>query len=122
MLGLAEALIARGHTVEIMGHRSQAERIEAAGAAFLAFDDAPERNGDHPETAVTIGWLDSFEHAAAWDFLSAARRRKADVLIVDALTGAALEAAIGSRWPAAALCHTLYEVMAGHWAGRFRPG
>lgn len=122
MLGLAEALIARGHTLEIMGHKSQAERIEAAGAAFLPFADAPERDGDLPENAVTLGWLDSFEHAATWDFLSAARRHGAETLIVDALLASALDAAIASRWPVTALCHTLYEVMANHWAGRFRSG
>lgn len=121
LLGLAEALIARGHTVEIMGHLSQASRIEAAGGHYLPFVDAPERNGDE-DAPLTLGWLEGFDHAAAWDFLSAARRHAADVLMVDVLLAASMDAAIGSRWPAVAFAHAPYEILANFMGGRFRPG
>lgn len=121
MLGLAEALIARGHAVAIIGHDNQAARIEAAGAAFLPFQTAPQRNGVAAEP-LTMAWAESFDHAAAWDLLSAARRRDPAVLVVDSLLPACLEAALTSHWRTIDLCHTPYEIMATFYDGRFRPG
>ncbi|HEY1414620.1 MAG TPA: nucleotide disphospho-sugar-binding domain-containing protein [Caulobacteraceae bacterium] len=121
MFGLTEALIARGHTVEILGHDNQAARIEAVGAEFLPLQTAPQRDGADAEP-LTLAWVESFDHAAAWDLLSAARRRGPDVLVVDSLLAACLEAAITSHWPSIDLCHTPYEIMATFFDGRFRPG
>jgi UDP:flavonoid glycosyltransferase YjiC (YdhE family) len=69
-----------------------------------------------------MAWAESFDHAAAWDLLSAARRRDPDVLVVDSLLPACLEAAITSHWRTIDLCHTPYEIMATFFDGRFRPG
>ncbi|HEY1560584.1 MAG TPA: nucleotide disphospho-sugar-binding domain-containing protein, partial [Caulobacteraceae bacterium] len=121
MLGLTEALIARGHAVAILGHDNQAARIEAAGAAFLHLQTAPQRDGASAEP-LTMAWAESFDHAAAWDLFSAARRRGADVLVVDSLLSACLDAAIASHWRTIDLCHTPYEIMATFLDGRFRPG
>ena len=120
LLGLIEALAARGHAVEVMGHATQKREIEAAGAHFIAFQRAAERDAGAPADPNMLAWLEAFDPAARDELLAAAKDRAPDVLIVDAMTPASLAAANASAWPTAALCHAPYGMLAGYLGGRFR--
>jgi UDP:flavonoid glycosyltransferase YjiC (YdhE family) len=55
-LAIARALVARGHEVRILGHRCQRERIEAAGAEYVPYRQAPEGDSRHPDTDILRDW------------------------------------------------------------------
>ncbi len=122
MLGLAEALIARGHAVAIIGHDNQAARIESRRLpAFLPFPTGFQRDGVAAEP-LTMAWAESFDHAAAWDLLSAARCQGSCRCwwSIPQAAGSCLEAALTSHWRTIDLCHTPYEIMAiSFYDGRF---
>jgi UDP:flavonoid glycosyltransferase YjiC (YdhE family) len=55
-LAIARELVARGHEVRVLGHRCQRERIEAAGAEYVAYRHAPEGDARHPDTDILRDW------------------------------------------------------------------
>ena len=44
LLGLIEALVAAGHSVDVLGHDTQRERIVAVGGRFVGFERAEQRD------------------------------------------------------------------------------
>jgi UDP:flavonoid glycosyltransferase YjiC (YdhE family) len=119
LLGLIEALLARGHGVDVMGHDTQRRRIEAAGAGFIAFETASQRNAADPDPNM-LAWLEAFDPVARDEFLSAAEARAPDALIIDPMLPAALAGANASPWPTVALAHAPYSLLSEMLGGRFR--
>ncbi len=111
-LGLGRRLIARGHSVRVLAHRTLRERIEAARCAFRPFPAALEWDPakgrafeDQREAfrAILVGL------PLAETVLAEVRREPADVLIVDCMLRSALCAAKCARLPTVALVHMRYR-------------
>jgi len=119
LLGVVEALAARGHMIEVLGHETQRAAIEASGATFLGFDAADQRDAARP-TVNMIEWLTAFDSAARDELIALADARKPDILIVDAMLPAALAGANASPWPTIALIHAPYQMLLDYLDGRFR--
>ncbi|MFQ6173310.1 glycosyltransferase [Oryzobacter sp. R7] len=101
---IGRELLARGHAVRFLGHRSQAPAIEDAGFEVVA---APRSRELSPATAPsTVEMLATFaDRGAALDLLAELDHRPADVVVVDALTLGALDAARRSGVPYCVLEH-----------------
>lgn len=54
--GIARRLVERGHSVRALAHRSLRSRIEAAGAEFVPYEQAPEADASRPETDLIRDW------------------------------------------------------------------
>ena len=103
-LAIAAELAARGHGIRVLGHRSQRRTIEAAGHLAVP---APETRefvvGDpHPAREMIATFSD---RGTGRDLLAELERRPADLVIVDALTFGALDAARASGVRYAVLEH-----------------
>ncbi len=120
MLGVVEALAARGRTIEVLGHDTQRGQIEASGATFLGFGAADQRDAAARPTVNMIEWLTAFDSAARDELLALAAVSKPDILIVDAMLAAALAGANASPWPTVALIHAPYQMLLEFLDGRFR--
>ena len=103
-LAIARELVARGHVVRVLGHRSQRETVEAAGFTAVTVREAREfsAGGTHTdrELVATFG-----DRGMGRDLLAELRRRPADLVLVDALLVGALDAARSSGTPYAVLEH-----------------
>ena len=119
LLGLIEALVARGHQVLAMGHDTQQRQIESAGAEFLPFKIARQWNAAAPAGSL-VEWLEAIDLAARDEFLACAEAHAADVLIVDAMLPRALAGANASAWSSVALAHAPYQMLVDYLDGRFR--
>ena len=97
-LGLARQLVARGHTVRVLGDDSIADDARAAGCAFVPYVRAPNRPDRRPETALVKDWeihnplafmlvartfLFGTARAYADDVLAALEREPADALAIE---------------------------------------
>ena len=120
LLGLIEALTARGHRVLAMGHDTQRDQIEAAGAEVLPFTVASQRDAAAPVSPKILEWIPAFDLAARDELLAAAEAHAPDVLIVDALLSQALAGANASAWRAVGLVHVPYQWLIEYLDGRFR--
>ena len=127
-LAIARELIGRGHEVTVLGHRCQAARVEATGAAFRPYRHAPDGDASRPETDLLRDWeaktpIGAFTRVRdrlvfgpadlfARDVLEALEQSPADVVAWDYLL---LGAGIGAERagvPAAAIVHTVYPLPA----------
>ena len=123
-LGIARALIRRGHEVTFLGNACQREKVEAAGAAFVPYRHAPENDASSPETDQLRDWeaktpLGAFARTRdrmmygpaalfARDFLEATEGSPPDVVAWDMMlmgVGVGVERA---GVPSAAIIHTVY--------------
>jgi UDP:flavonoid glycosyltransferase YjiC (YdhE family) len=111
LLGLIEALHARGHSVRVLAHRSQWARLQAIGAGVTPYLHAGEfdiaapqfRDGEH------IGqWLTRFDEAAVFDLTAAVKSISPDVILVDCMLPATLTAARGLIAPAVSYVHSAW--------------
>ena len=55
-LGIARALVGRGHEVVFLGNECQREKVEASGAAFRPYRHAPANDASSPETDLLRDW------------------------------------------------------------------
>jgi MGT family glycosyltransferase len=112
-LGLADALLRRGHTVQVLGSPVLRDRFEALGCTFRVFRRARESHLWHEHVFE--------EHLPAWfrfisgaelatDVLAELDDYPADAAIVDSLLFAALTAAEKAGLPSAAIVHNLYQL------------
>ena len=123
-LALARRLVGRGHTVEVIGSRSLAERFTAAGCRFTAFRLAPDLR-DAEGVAAEDEW-DTFVEilsgeGGARDVLAVVEARRPDVAVVDCLLGGALAALELAAVDAALLVHVLYQPWAERWGRQRHP-
>jgi UDP:flavonoid glycosyltransferase YjiC (YdhE family) len=118
-LGIARTLVARGHDVRLMGHRTIAERCGDVGTRFVPLSqgelwDAMDDPGDfEAEIRLLIDEL-SFSSTIAGDLAKELDREPADAVLVDCMLFTAIDAALawsGSR--TATLVHTAYTVFRG---------
>ena len=123
---LAGRLVGRGHEVRFLGHRSQRDRVEAAGCRFSPFERAPDGDASRAGTALFKDWevssppkLVALARERLWfgpaadfaaDVLAVLDRHRADVVAVDWMLFGALAAAERSGLPSAALWHTAYSL------------
>ena len=101
---IGRELLARGHRVRVLGHRSQ--RHASAEAGFEVVEATRTRAFDPDGPHSTAEMLATFaDRGAGHDLLAELNRRPADVVVVDALTLGALDAAHGSGVPYCVLEH-----------------
>ena len=118
-LGVGAALRRRGHDVRVLGHPQQYPAVHAAGLGFAAYTQAPPAP---PTGAPTERQLLANQVAQAIDprpgleVRAELVRRPPDLVLVDALSLAALKAAQRSGVPTAALLRTFHRFGTHHWA------
>ncbi|MGW6620414.1 glycosyltransferase [Nocardia sp. NPDC055002] len=117
-LGIARALVDRGHDVRILGHETVTRRCADVGARFVTLTqsegwDAMDTPDDfEAEVKLMIEEL-CFSSAIARDLAQELDREPADVVIVDCLLFTAIDVALASGTPTATLFHTAYSIFRG---------
>ena len=106
---LVRGLVARGHTVAILGQPAQAEAARDLGATFapLGLPDWTPGKSFEEERDVALSLL--FGPTVGEAVLASLARDTPDVLVVDCYLTSGLAAAERAQLPAAVLVHTLYE-------------
>lgn len=113
-LGLAAELLARGHSVIVLGHPSQRAEVEAVGAASVDYRTLPRWNPRALDGALAFasGYLRLFTDGRfGSEVRDAIDRFDPDVVVVDALLPAAMRAAVDSGRPTAVLVHTVLSAV-----------
>ena len=119
-LGLAAALIDRGHRVVVLGHPSQRPEIEAAGAEALIYGTLPSWDPHALEgrAAFAVGYLRLFtDRRFGVETREAIERIQPDAVVVDALLPAAIAAAVASGRPTSVLVHSVLSAIEGMFRG-----
>lgn len=117
-LGIARTLIERGHDVRLLGHEAIAGRCRDVGARFAPLRrseawDAIENPGDpEAEAKFLIDEL-SFSSTIAEDLAQELGRESTEAVLVDCMLFTAIDVALASGTPTAALFHTAYTVFRG---------
>src|SRR5918997_757122 len=117
-LGIARTLLERGHDVRVLGHDTIADLCSDVGARFLSLSQAPGWDAmDDPddfEAEVKIMIEDlCFSTSIAQDLARELDREPADAVLVDCMLFTAIDVALASGTPTAALFHTAYTVFRG---------
>jgi UDP:flavonoid glycosyltransferase YjiC (YdhE family) len=115
-LNLGHRLVRKGHVVRLLGWDSMAARATAAGLEFATYPSVPpwpaevrfEEAGDRIQPALMGA-------ATRDDILAQARDFAADVLVVDCMMGAALDAAGMLGIPTTVLVHMLNSFFMHVW-------
>ncbi len=121
---LIRALIARGHSVDVLAHPSVRERFELDGATFHDLESPPPHSAlqavdPATEMQQTIDSL-FFAPGFATDMAPAINACRPDVLLIDAALTYGLLEARASGLPTVALWHSLYGLLlGGPFAGLF---
>ena len=120
-LELSRRMIARGHSVRVLGPQSIASRVEAARCQFRRFSRVPVLDGaraleDQMELFL-MGVLGG--SGSGRDLLDETERDPPDALVVDCMLLGALAAAERTKLPTAALVHLLYGMAVGDWSENF---
>jgi MGT family glycosyltransferase len=117
-LGIARTLVERGHDVRIIGHETIVARCGDAGARFVPLTqgvlwDAMDDPGDfEAEIKLLIDEL-CFSSTIARDVAQELNREPVDAVLVDCMLFTAIDVALASGTPTAALFHTAYTVFRG---------
>ncbi len=122
-LNLAERLIGLGHHVRILGWESMGARSKATGAEFTTYPSVePWPQGEAMDDAWEDRVVPMLQGSATRDDIVAeAGRMQPDVIVVDCMMGAGLDAARALGLPAAVLVHLPYAAFVFEWrdhAGR----
>lgn len=124
-IALVRALVERGHHVRVLSNRVHAAQIAAAGAEFLPYEVALERDptirrDETPQAEMARFLEDVFMNPRFGQaMLAEVKRDPPDVLLVDQLLLTAAAAAESSGIPSALLWHTVYGGM-GDGPGRMQ--
>lgn len=116
-INLGARLVRQGHQVRLLGWESMAPRAYAAGVEFATYPSVPPWP---PELAFEDAIEERFLPALLGpgtrdDVLFAAAGFSPDVLVVDCMMGAGLEAARMLRLPHAVLVHLPYSAFMHEW-------
>ena len=117
-LGITRTLVERGHDVRMIGHDTIAERCGDVGARFVPLTqgegwDAMEDPDDfEAEVKLLIEEL-CFSTTIARDLAQELDREPADAVLVDCMLFTAIDVALASGTPTAALFHTPYTIFRG---------
>jgi MGT family glycosyltransferase len=125
-LAIARTLVQRGHEVRVLAHRCQRPKVEATGATFAGYREAPEADASSPETDLLRDWEaktppGAFARARdrlmfgpsllfARDVLATLEEFPADVVAWDYLILGAAIAAERAEVTSVAVIHTVYPV------------
>lgn len=127
-LGITRTLVQRGHDVRMLGHDTIAERCGDAGARFVAltqgqgWDSMEDPDDFEAEVKLLIEEL-CFSTTIARDLAEELDREPADAVLVDCMLFTAIDAALASGTPTAALFHTPYTIFRdGPLVEMFAPG
>ena len=127
-LGIARTLVERGHDVRVIGHDTIIERCRDVGARFVPLTqgegwDAMEDPDDfEAEVRLLIEEL-CFSATIARDLAQELAREPADAVLVDCMLFTAIDVALASGTPTAALFHTPYTIFRdGPLVELFAPG
>ena len=113
-LEVAAELAARGHETRFLGHASQQAELQAAGHGFTAYTRANDFVGREPASLPRLIRLFS-DRGMGHDLLAEVRDRPADLVVVDALLLAALDAAAGAGLRYVPLQHLFDGYQRGGW-------
>jgi MGT family glycosyltransferase len=117
-LGIARTLVERGHDVRLLGHRTIAERCGDVGTRFIPLSqdelwDAMDDPADfEAEIRLLIDQV-AFGSAIVDDLAKELNREPADAVLVDCMMFTAIDVALASGRPTAALFHTSYTLFRG---------
>lgn len=116
-LNLGARLIRRGHQVRLLGWESMASRAAAAGVEFTTYPSVPPWP---PELAFEDALEERLMPALAGpgprhDILTEANSFAPDVVVVDCMLGAGLDAAHLLGLPSAVLVHLPYSAFRYEW-------
>jgi UDP:flavonoid glycosyltransferase YjiC (YdhE family) len=117
-LGIARALVERGHDVRVLGHDTIVERCGDAGTRFVpltqrkGWDAMDDPTDFEAEVELLIDQL-CFSPAIARDLAHELDRQPADAVMVDCMLFTALDVALASGTPTAALFHSPYTIFRG---------
>ncbi len=127
-LGIARTLVERGHDIRMLGHDTIADRCGDLGARFVPLSQGPgwdameDPNDFEAEMKIMVEDL-CFSTEIARDLAQELDREPADVVLVDALLFTAIDVALASGTPTAALFHTAYTIFrGGPLVDMFAPG
>lgn len=127
-LGITRQLVERGHEVRVLGHDTIAELCGDVGARFVALTQAQGWDAmDDPddfdaEVKLLIEEL-CFSTTIARDLARELDREPAEVVLVDCMLFTAIDIALASGTPTAALFHTPYTIFRdGPLVEMFAPG
>ena len=121
MMAIAQALVARGHTVTALGQPSVERPARRAGCDFVAFT-APDYETDRPieeqlETAMEL----MAGKTPGDELLRTIEATGAEVVVVDANLAGVAAAAESSPCRSAVLFHSLYATYVDTWFGDLWP-
>lgn len=113
-LGLADALIGRGHEVRVIGHPQQAEAVRAHGIAFEAYSSVPP--WDPARRRSPLGFVAAYPRLFTDRRFGDEVRRAVDVhrpdaIVVDVLLPAGMAAAVAAGIPTVVLLHTVPQFL-----------
>lgn len=117
-LGITRTLVERGHDVRLLGHDTIAERCPDVGARFVSlsqsvpWDALDDPDDFEAEVELMIGEL-WFSTTIADVVARELEREPADAVMVDTMLFTAIDVALASGTPTAALFHTAYSVFRG---------
>jgi hypothetical protein len=117
-LGIARAIVGRGHDVRIIGHDTIAERCSDLGARFVPLTqragwDAIEHPGDSAAEIKLLTQQLCFNSTIAGDLTQELNREPTDAVLVDSMLFTAIDAALASGTPTATLFHGAYTIFRG---------
>ena len=112
-LGIARALVEHGHNVRVIGHDTIAQRCGDVGARFIALTQAPgwdarEAPEDFEAEVRLITEELCFSTTIARDLARELDREPPDTILVDCMLFTAIDVALASGTPTAALFHQPY--------------
>lgn len=114
-LGIARTMAERGHDVRVLGHDTIAERCGDTGARFVplsqgeGWDEMENPDDFEAEMKLLIEDL-CFSAIIASDVAAELDREPADAVLVDCMLFTAIDVALASGTPTAALFHTPYSL------------
>ena len=127
-LGIARTLLERGHDVRMIGHDTIDERCGDVGARFVpltqgkGWDAMDDPDDFEAEVKLMIEEL-CFSSTIARDVAQELDREPADAVLVDCMLFTAIDVALASGTPTAALFHTAYTIFReGPLVEMFAPG
>lgn len=116
---LGSRLVRRGHHVRMLGWAPMAERAAAAGLDFAPYATTPAWPEDLVFEDDWVRLEECLQGAACRaDVVAAARQFGADVLVIDCMLRAGLDAARDLGVPTAALMHVSYQQFLHVWGDR----
>jgi UDP:flavonoid glycosyltransferase YjiC (YdhE family) len=119
-IGFTEALVAAGHRVTALAHRTQQAAFIDAGADVCSYRHAAEHDSTSSEHRITWEVFAAFNQRAVDDVRDAVEQIVPDVLLIDCMMTDALSEARSHGRPVIALVHSAWHIFRSELDGIFR--